>query len=1119
MVGGGRTTPPMVEVEGVPPKFNPLQNIVDLEITFVSRDGKRVKGKIVGSEPVKQQAEQEWQRAVVESAKHWSEKYPPGKKVTLPVIEEGGRRFLAFEDIDSQHHFLPVRIEVKNFPRDWEPEEGVEKYEFAVQEIKENPRTKNLIVEVLSPEYAESEDQIKAWGKRVDERISKGKNHFMLSVDAVKEVKKDGEYVVLPNLVDPEFKFDAYVQVPKGWTPDQLKANDKGEVKLVYTEHAQARHKFQLLCYFEGFEPKKGVTPATAKAEPAGKGKELWDSLKGLVSPEGVALMEQLFIQLDSPELAAKGLSERLDVLRKLERLMAEERRKILANPEKFESDLAEEGRYKVLGLEKEKVSKEIQRVSAEIESAKKVLAKEGAEELARRTAEEAARTQERAQRKADLGEDIDEFRPLVQPNVEFRVTQEGLDIFYAEDVEALRQRKAELEKVYAVGDAWVRVGGKRKKEDGTRYLDQDFVSDLLLADGLVPILDGRITELERLASGAPASAPPPPPMPDFGLPAPLKVRAPTSAPDAVRPPEGEAQKLTAGEMNSWLNKNFFAVGEFLGLSASSKRTLEKMFGLTVVSEPLRIQSISVAQEEVELNLPDGTIGVMSIEQLYRMAQEMEGLANTVERAGIQTNHLVELGEEAVSSLLRSHLEEWIIKHPKQPIPTKVRVEGVVLVSGEVLLDVEGVDVGVVRVPLEAFAGLVTGKKVKVLQGAGPLEAEPSGQPSLERIRPTDRLVEYPLSPEVMVGQIWRYDGVPSRKNQLNPGGNFRVVRVDHEKGLVTVVTAKDEAAAGRAKSSAQPFMASREVWRGLPKTLVSGPRPEAKVGGVPVETAEVRLLSEIKAGQIYAYTGSDRPPFKINDQFRITGLNTEKKIVSFIILREEAEAKAKKQQVRPYGLRLDQWNNLKKTLLSGEPTTPPTPRPPGEPVILPAPPVGRGLVIEASYPPKVGNLEPPGSFTELIDLIRDRDLIELAKAEVKKRAGPFNALMSVFVGDPFGDMTRRIERIAKVSGDALVVNKTLQERLRDVMPAPSSVYAMFTELKQAEKSYRNAEALALKYTIDQFNQLLSGKKVGTEDDRVKMLESVNTELDHLQAANAKAHKVLELAPPAKPSS
>lgn len=1152
--GGGRTNPPVVEIEEVPPKFVPKDSsLVDIQITFVAGDGRRVKGKIVGPEPVAKQAKEEWEKAVSDSTVYWSKKYPSGEEVDI-AIEEGRLQYM---DIDPDHNLLPLRLRAINLPRDWKPEEGDIRYVMKVKGIVLDPKTKELVAELYAADIAESKQQLQEWIDTIKERIKEGENDTRIPIDFFEDLKKEGNQWKLTGLQTDDIKYDAYFEVPDGWTVDQLKSNAEGKVIVFYTDWFVKGGMLQLLFHFEGFDPKaaaavvvtSGAVPGTPGAAPdkappkdvasgQGRGLEgrvLWRTLESALSGNVATQMEQVLRELDSAELAEKGLSERLAVLRKAESIISGERRKILADPETFESDASVHTRYNKLGGEKDRVAAEIQRVEAAIENARKILAKESAEEVARRAAEEAAKAGERSAREADLAKDMVDYTPLVKHQVEYAIVEQGIDIRTNEDIEDLRRFKAQLEKVYAVREAWLRVGGRMRKEDGSRYSDQEFVYDVLLADGLIPLIVERIGELEGAASGSPV---PSPRMPDVRVSvrtSPVGAGTPAASPDATRPAaelkpvavEVE-EDVDIDEMVEWLEKNRFGTGEFVGLTRASRLKFEKLSGLgTELPEMLRIKSISVPDEEVEFDLPDSTSMVISIQELYRMGKEMEMIGGKIKQEGFVAGQQVECDKEAVRLLLRPKMADWIMAHPGKAIPNKIRVDGWDVVSGEVgvtILDAK--EIGVVRIPMEVFFECVTSKKVKVLEGEQVLAEGTGASTTLEPIRslPPER----PLSLEVKPNQVYSYQGKPSK--HLYTGGNFRVISVDDETEVVRIVTAQEAVAAEREGRKPKIFeVRGRSEWERLPKTFVRGPKGEET--GSSVE--EKRVLKEIRVGQIYAYEGPQQPPLQPKDQLRIVAKDEGKKTVTFHILRQEEEARTAGKKPQPYTLPVSQWNVLRKQLVSS-PSGPEAGRPASPPPGAAVPGAAESATSAperpdttvASMPKKLERIEtPPGSFKELVELIRSKDLVNQIKAKFEpklpKSAGPLDyitaglsAARSVFEGDPFETLLGRIRTIAKESEAQLTLSKTFQERLKDG-PFSPAVATMHNELGEAVNSYQGTADEVLSYITNQFNDLLEGNRVGTDLERIQKLETVQKAVKRMQMVNEKARKFLQ--PPSPP--
>lgn len=1194
----GKRTPPFVVIEKIPPGYFPGEE-VEIKIVFASP--RRAAGEVVGPEGVVREIQKQLDEGLTKSEKYWKENLLTGPlhiksdRIQKREKRDAPPRF-EYEFQDTRDGHFPLKVFIPNLPADWDPKTAATT-EILVKSIEIHNRDKRLFGEAWATAFPEPkispEQEARKYVKELlgEIRDPKGANTLETPlVDAKADIVKiDGRWVV-PDIGEVLNHAEVRFDVPKDWSPDKLIADP-----VVY-EMVDARaegSKILVRCRIQGVEPGPKIeevvaAPETKKAEAKtevtaakGFGKVLGDALKGMATPDINAALEPLLTELDSPELAdLKGLRRRLAVVDEILEQIGQIRAHLITLGATDDAALMSLPR---LLEQKKKVEAERRRVDKAIMDAREVW-DETIQEIKRDMDAPRTARQER----------LDKLRSMVEAAAELRVYKRvngdvdlGPGILDIEDVGEVKRLQAENALVLKQKEEFVYDGTWPEKPGDPDYRLSEMAEDFLVAERLVPYFADRIAELERIAAGGPAPILPPPPPPDLGLPGPLNV--PVVA-DTGTPTEVEAaEELSTDEMGTWLRREGFGTGEFVGLTTASRRRLERLFGTTGnLPDLLRIRNFSIPLDEVEFDLPDGTTGSVSIEQMYRMEQEMARFAQAVEAEGLVTNSLVELADEAVVTLLRPRMERWIVENAGKAIPNKARIEGVDILSGEVALDVEGASsAGVVRVPLEEVNNLVRAKKIKVLKTVAPLEA--GGREArlgpVRPVAPAERL----LSAEVVAGQVWRYDGSPSK--HLNPGGNFRIDSVDDEKGVVRIVTAKEEAAAGRERRPAQKFLVTRDQWNGLPKTFVKGPQAETRGGAVTPEGDEERLLREIEVGQIYAYEGPDAYPFKPNDRFNITALDAVNKLVSFVIAREAEAASVKRTKPTVYKLKLSQWKLIKKRLLSGGstppppssgplgggPSRPPAPPPPESPSrrptifpveeepelsdvfgrfernrpdltsdvpippestsgfpnpmeptggfapirpaaprAVPPPPPPERSVVEASYPPRpAGQLEVPPSLSALVDLIRDRDLVNLAKREVKKRAGVLGGLVSVFVGDPFGDITKRIERIATDSGAALTVNHTLRGRLAGV-EFSSEVRSAEEELVEAEEVYRRTEAEVLKYTVDQFNALLSGKKVGTDEERTAALERVKKALKRLQVANETARQVLE--PPASPS-
>lgn len=1090
----GKRIPEFIGIEKIPPGFYPGEEVA-VKVEYVNP--RRASGVVVGPEHVVKEIEKQLGQALTESEQYWKDTLMTGTppNVTSDRIQkrEGrdGIPQFYYEFIDSpDHDYLPFEVFMANVPPDWDPKKE-KKFEIEIKSIQIHNQKKILFGDAWvkgfpEPKLSPEQEARKYVNELLGEiRNPSGEHRFKHPLADAKGlmVKKEGRWII-PNIGDALYHAEVRLDVPSDWSPDQLVADP---VEYEMTDARAEGAKVLIRAHILGLEPRK-ADAAKSKIETKAEkkfGQRIGEALNTMIPDDMKAALDALIKELDSPALAElNGITRRRDVLESILEQIAQIRSDLLEQAAAGDDDAVL--LIPKLIEQRKKVEAEKSRTVQLIEDAKQVWGDEIAEIKKSFTA---AQTERLAR--------LEKMRPKVEVSALTKVynlvhgNPDELGLSDLQDLDEVQRLQAENEVILKQKEKYIQDGLFPENPNDPDYVFSNVVEYFLVAELMVPEYENRIAELEQAAGGAKSPEPraPAPTAAEIKLPGPIVV------PESAPAPEPE-KKLGPKEMMAELKQWHYGTGESMGFTAAAQRRLKKVFGLTQLPERLRIRNIAIPQAEVELELPDGTTGVISIEQVYRIAQEMVALSSALTAAEVRSNKMVELTDEAIATILRPNMADWTAKHPGKTMPKKFRFEGVDLVSGQALLGLEGVaNAGVVRVPLEAFTQLVGEKKVKVVPGIAPLEVGPS-RAGIDIIPPGGRRLERPLSAEVKPNQIWQYDGAPAE--QLKPGGYFKIVSVDDEKGIVTVVTAKEDAAANREHRKPEQFSATRSQWIGMPKTFKSGPAPEKPPAPPKVERP---LSAEVKPEQIWKHTGTVRTSNLIPGlEFKVIEVSDEEGFVRFLFPRERVMVE--KETIEPKIMRAtrNQWNGLPKTLVSapqpGSPKPAPTPPPPPAPEPPPA------------ATPAAEQITVPNSLTELRDLIKGTDLITKVKEELAKRAGLRDTVQSWF-SDPFVDLTRRITDVANKSVSALAIGETYRERLLKDGSSAKKVEAA-QAIANARDNYLNIEKATLEYITDQFNTVLKGKAAGTHEDRLKKLKTVEATLERLNIANEKGRLLLE---------
>lgn len=874
--------PPFITIEGVPPNFNPHKKDVEVRVTYIRRDGE-VKGVVVNPPEVVAQIESDMQAWASKSVDAWKpfigvEAHVGGVKIK----NKGGRNEFFVYEPHRDDGPMPIDIKILNLPQNWRPRNQDDTVGIQLTEVLLSGDKKSVWGRAQAVDFPEVEDTLKA-DQEMQAKLVKAQeiintdppyDLLMERIHFIPE-KKAGRWIIRDfSMGDGVTADECRLDVPADWNPDQL-AQGKGletttieisgepeyeaEVLVIVPQAAKVEGgKLLVLASINGIEPPPKKTEAELRAEAeaareaARKAREaaarpperpistraLFDGLRAVVTPANEALIKPLVLELEKPEMnEPKQWKARKALLEKVQAELANVRAALVTLV--ATDDEAIEKLRKVPELVRG-VAAEIARVTAEIERAEAVIAPEREALLAQlalqrsRRIEDLRRTKSRAAISARAEERVYKLR---NETIGGTTPPVGLDDIH--DVAELRRLQAENAAVLEQQRAFIEENKTPIKVGDDDYELSEYAEDFLVAELMIPVFAERIEDEERAAAGQPTidRTPPPPAAGDTGAPTPV----PAGRPDAVPIPapatgvEPEAV-LEGDQLEDWFTTRGFVVGAAVHFPEKSLRRWSKLFSAgSPLEDRLEIYSMAVGENEIELILPgaDAIPFIIPASELYDLARVRAVLAHEIETEGVVDNCQVEFKREAVDALIKPALRAWLGEHPGSTLPQTARVKEADLVSERIILIMAGVaDIQEIAVPMEGFSRLLKAKNIIVVPG--PAGVELGIGLRTQRVKETAPEKEK-LSATVKKGAIYRYEG---EGKALKKGGTFIVFSVDDDKGEVVIATAAAVAEAGGI-DRAKKMRATRDLWHGLPKKLVSTP---------PEKSAPARLSPKVPA-------------------------------------------------------------------------------------------------------------------------------------------------------------------------------------------------------------------------------------------------------------------------------
>lgn len=853
--------PPFITIEGVPPNFNPQKNDVEVRVAYIRRDGE-VKGVVVNPPEVVAQIESDMQAWASESVDAWKPFIGVKAHVGgVKIKNKGGRNEFFVYEPHKDDGSMPIDIKILNLPQNWRPRNQDDTVGIQLTEVLLSGDKKSVWGRAQAVDFPPVEDDSKVEARmqeRVDKVLESIREHdtYLMKRAIFVPEKKQGRWTLpdfeMVDVTADECRFN----VPVDWKIDQLVQGkglsrevfedggpEEDVVVVVPKEVKIEKGKLILFAEIQGVEPPPQKTEAGVRAEAeaareaARKAREaaarpperpistraLFDGLRAVMTPATEALIKSLVLELEKPGMnEPKQWKARKALLEKVQAELANVRAALVTLV--ATDDEAIEKLRKVPELVRG-VAAEIARVTAEIERAEAVIAPEREALLAQlalqrsRRIEDLRRTKSRPAISARADERVYKLR---NETIGGTTPPVGLDDIH--DVAELRRLQAENAAVLEQQRAFIEENQTPIKVGDDDYELSEYAEDFLVAELMVPVFAERIEDEERAAAGQPTidRTPPPPAAGDTGAPRPV----PAGRPDAVPIPapatgvEPEAV-LEGDQLEDWFTAHGFVVGAAVHFPEKSLRRWSKLFSAgSPLEDRLEIYSMAVGENEIELILPgaDAIPFIIPASELYDLARVRAVLAHEIETEGVVDNCQVEFKREAVDALIKPALRAWLGEHPGSTLPQTARVKEADLVSERVVLILAGVaDIQEIAVPMEGFSRLLKAKNIIVVPS--PAGVELGIGLRTQRVKETAPEKEK-LSATVKKGAIYRYEG---EGKALKKGGTFIVFSVDDDKGEVVIATAAAVAEVGGI-DRAKKMRATRALWNGLPKKLVSTP-------------------------------------------------------------------------------------------------------------------------------------------------------------------------------------------------------------------------------------------------------------------------------------------------------
>lgn len=1151
---------PKILIEGVPPHFRPDQSMVEVEVVW-ELGPKTVRAKIVEPQDVVKAAESAFADTLQGSAEFWKDK---SVNVSAEDFRLKGNRppkvwEVDIRDTDNDYQHLPINVRVPGLPEDWNGEPDPVKVDIFNVQVRDGRRiTGTGKVEGFEEAPRREDDKLERLKRKME---TENWNAMRMDREDVAELRQVGKNWVSSGWMPGEFDFDLYLDVPRDWNPTKVEFDEQGQVVVKLKNMTQRGGT--LIVFGEIEQPGKGAPAGTAAAD--GKkvddkikdkggsskevtGKSIAGNLKSLVPAETLTSIQPQLEELDSPALnQPSGLERRLGLVRAIIPAIEVARAALAADSLAILADDKALDRLRALRAERERVEAEANRIQTEIDRARATLEPEAA----RMTAAQAA---ERAERQRV----VDELTPRVENDVQALHLRASLELDGVTDVDTVRRQLAETQAVVAMREAWLSRGVPPRKAGDPDYRAIEYVTDFLLAERMIPVLERKIVELEAVAKGMPVPVEPVP-LPDTGAPGPVPVgerRAPET------PSVGETLPSPADQLAE-LRQLGFEAGERIRLLPEVRGRLAGLFGL---AEPLPagVSILNMNQDEVTLTYVDAPQElVIGLEVLYAAARQMDGLASQLEQAKLVTNIAIQLDNEATNTLLVPRLKEWLAAHVGETSPQRFRVVGVDITRGALTLDAVDLHEYLrIELPLEEVVPLLP-EHIRITGDLDTLRAEGGREPTLERLitpppppgeakgRAAAEPRERPeLFPGVMEGQIYTYSGTPSR--HLESGANFIVSRLDRTRGVVFVTTAAEAAEAYAGRREPRTWLVQEAQWPRLMQVsrfksgpqapplpapdrvpTLAAPRPTAREAAV--ERA-AQVVTEVKPGDVYVYLGQDRGALKKNIRMTVVEVVTEppQKIKvqvpghpNVLVLRaDQWGVNIRVQKVEFVTVEMDEGEDDDDGDGPDSPPEPSTPPiPPGTPDGPPPPPSRppstppAGVLVGATIEPVSSSartvvprteihpvtLEDVETINDLLLAVHATGILDKVRSAIKDAAGFFG-------GVALGQFDEALERIGQVNFN-LPAALSINERLTRQADAAGRE-GIRDNLRTTGDAARYRERQFVHRVSQQLQQFLSGE--GNPDmanelqDAIEVIEEVEKQV---RTVNEKSRDALQPRP------